>query len=106
MISLNFWNNFNLLFSYSKESSHNLNDHIGDEPSHVDFSIRTIFLVGLTENNETQDQIVNESHTYNDLIQESFLDSYNNLTLKSVMMLKWINTNCAGKGKQLNSFMQ
>lgn len=31
---------------------------------------------------------------YNDIIQEGFLDSYNNLTVKSLMMLKWVNRYC------------
>lgn len=43
---------------------------------------------------------------YDDLIQESFLDSYNNLTLKSVMMLKWINANCVGKGTEAHTRIQ
>lgn len=63
-----------------------------------------MFLIGQTENNETQERIANESRTHNDLIQESFLDSYNNLTLKSIMMVKWMNTNCAGKGKYFTTF--
>lgn len=65
----------------------------------VDFQIRTVFLLGQIEDNEIQDQIVAENRIHNDLIQESFLDTYNNLTLKTVMMLKWINNNCAGKGE-------
>lgn len=68
--------------------------------SHADFRIKTVFLIGQNENNETQEQIFEEARMYNDVIQESFLDTYNNLTLKSVMMLKWINTNCIGKGKE------
>jgi beta-1,3-galactosyltransferase 1 len=31
---------------------------------------------------------------YNDIIQESFYDTYNNLTLKSLMLLKWVISNC------------
>lgn len=57
-----------------------------------------VFLVGQTEKNETQERITNECQTYNDLIQESFTDSYNNLTLKSVMMLKWVVNNCEKNG--------
>lgn len=57
-----------------------------------------VFLVGQTEKNETQERITNESQTYNDLVQESFTDSYNNLTLKSVMMLKWVVNNCEKNG--------
>lgn len=84
----------------SPNKTNNISDSNKNVPSHVDFQIRTVFLIGQTENNETQDQIFEESRIHNDLIQESFLDTYNNLTLKTIMMLKWINTNCAaGKGE-------
>lgn len=33
-----------------------------------------------------------------DIIQEGFVDSYNNLTLKTVLMLKWVTKSCANKG--------
>lgn len=41
-----------------------------------------------------QDLVEDENLHYSDIIQEGFVDSYNNLTLKSVMMLKWVSTNC------------
>lgn len=63
------------------------------------FSVKIVFLIGQTLNNETQNKIYDESDTYRDLIQESFIDSYNNLTLKSIMMLKWVSNNCYDKGK-------
>lgn len=69
------------------------------DSSQADFQIKVAFLVGQTENNETQAKIVEESQLYNDMIQESFLDTYNNLTLKTIMMLKWVNSNCMDKGK-------
>lgn len=86
-----------------KESSKNPYENMVDgdfqESSHADFRIRIVFLIGQTENNETQDRIMEEARMHNDVIQESFLDTYNNLTLKSVMMLKWIHNNCVGKGE-------
>lgn len=48
---------------------------------------------------ELQLRLVNESEVYGDIIQESFIDSYNNLTLKTIMMLKWVTNNCDGKGE-------
>lgn len=63
-----------------------------------DFLIRTVFLIGRTDFEGAQARIDNESRLYDDLIQEDFLDTYNNLTVKTVMMLKYVNTNCAGKG--------
>lgn len=66
--------------------------------SHAHFQIQVVFLVGKIENNETQEKLISESQTYDDLIQENFMDSYNNLTLKAVMMLKWVVNNCERKG--------
>ena len=42
----------------------------------------------------TQTAVANEVRNYGDILQESFTDSYHNLTLKSVAMLKWVNLNC------------
>ncbi|XP_058129411.1 uncharacterized protein LOC131271868 [Anopheles coustani] len=56
---------------------------------------------GATTVDELQLRIVNESEVYGDIIQESFIDRYNNLTLKTIMMLKWVTTNCDGKVKFL-----
>lgn len=41
-----------------------------------------------------QDSIEDESNLHGDIIQENFIDSYNNLTLKSVMLLKYISQHC------------
>lgn len=41
-----------------------------------------------------QNSILEEHNDYGDIIQERFIDDYNNLTIKSVMMLKWVTTNC------------
>lgn len=42
-----------------------------------------------------QNAIAEESKLYNDIIQERFQDTYNNLTLKSCMLLKWVTSNCS-----------
>lgn len=81
---------------FSKKSSGNFDENADFDDAR--FQVMVVFLVGQTENNETQDNITNESQTYNDLIQEGFFDSYNNLTLKSIMMLKWVVNNCDRKG--------
>ncbi|XP_061381234.1 uncharacterized protein LOC116776092 isoform X2 [Danaus plexippus] len=61
----------------------------------VDFKL--VFLLGLpSQDNDTdvQEKIEEEVDKYGDVIQEGFIDSYNNLTLKSIMMLKWVTNNC------------
>lgn len=37
---------------------------------------------------------IEESIQFKDIIVEDVIDTYNNLTLKSIFMLKWINSNC------------
>ncbi|KAH0949039.1 hypothetical protein HN011_011220 [Eciton burchellii] len=57
-------------------------------------TVKIAFLLGQSDNDTLNNIIVEESSQYNDIIQERFLDTYNNLTLKSVMMLKWMTSHC------------
>ncbi|XP_055524830.1 uncharacterized protein LOC129718261 [Wyeomyia smithii] len=57
--------------------------------------------INAAELDEVQMRVVNESEMYGDIIQESFIDSYNNLTLKTIMMLKWVVNNCDGRVKYI-----
>ncbi|XP_015610487.1 beta-1,3-galactosyltransferase 1 isoform X2 [Cephus cinctus] len=57
-------------------------------------TVRIAFLLGESDNDTLNSSIEEESQQYGDIIQEKFQDTYNNLTLKSVMMLKWVNSNC------------
>ena len=42
-----------------------------------------------------QDQRIKiESQTHGDILQERFEDSYRNLTIKTMLLLKWYNQNC------------
>ncbi|XP_058444076.1 uncharacterized protein LOC131425854 [Malaya genurostris] len=59
------------------------------------------FNVPEVELDELQMKIINESEVYGDIIQESFIDTYNNLTLKTIMMLKWVVNNCDTKVKYI-----
>lgn len=45
----------------------------------------------------TQFRLNKESYRYNDIIQQNFIDTYHNLTIKSVLALKWITKNCWNK---------
>ncbi|XP_022646831.1 N-acetyllactosaminide beta-1,3-N-acetylglucosaminyltransferase 2-like isoform X4 [Varroa destructor] len=64
---------------------------------------RVFFLVGRPpHSNETQqqDKLEAEANHFDDLIQEDFLDTYNNLTLKSAFLLKWANSSgCAASSR-------
>ena len=56
--------------------------------------VKLIFMLGQTLNAQVQNQINNESSHFHDIVQEDFLDSYRNLSLKSAAMLKWSYRYC------------
>ncbi|XP_078662134.1 lactosylceramide 1,3-N-acetyl-beta-D-glucosaminyltransferase-like [Branchiostoma floridae x Branchiostoma belcheri] len=58
--------------------------------------IKTVFTVGKPDNQRVQTRLERESMVYKDIIQEEFVDSYRNLTLKTVMCLKWASEFCPG----------
>lgn len=63
----------------------------------LDRRVVTFFVLGLPSGRsqaEQQEELVKEHQQHNDLIQSDFLDSYHNLTIKTMMMLEWLNTNC------------
>jgi Galactosyltransferase len=65
------------------------------------FNVKVLFLLGKPDPAEEslQQRIFNESLQFGDIVQEDFVDSYNNLTLKSIFMLKWVTNNCLDKGR-------
>ncbi|XP_049882671.1 uncharacterized protein LOC126378389 isoform X2 [Pectinophora gossypiella] len=68
-------------------------ENVADD-GNTERDFRVVFLLGLPVNKTLQSMIEEEVDTYGDIIQEGFIDSYNNLTLKSIMMLKWITNKC------------
>ncbi|XP_043982823.1 beta-1,3-galactosyltransferase 2-like isoform X1 [Gambusia affinis] len=40
------------------------------------------------------EQILNESKKHHDILQSNFLDSYKNLTIKTMVMLEWLSSHC------------
>lgn len=59
-----------------------------------DPAMKLMFLLGNPNNVTLQSQIIEESVQYKDIIQEDFIDSYRNLSLKSVALLKWVSLFC------------
>lgn len=53
-----------------------------------------IFLLGLTNSSLLQKKLVKENQRHKDIVQEDFVDSYRNLSLKSVALLKWVTVYC------------
>lgn len=59
-------------------------------------TVRRIFVMGLPTTAQVQDAISMESCLYQDLLQEDFIDSYQNLTYKALGALKWVASFCSG----------
>ncbi|XP_030560650.1 beta-1,3-galactosyltransferase 1 [Drosophila novamexicana] len=75
-------------------------DYLSGEGETLTAKVRIVFIVGRSNyesqlGNETLIRLHNEAEMYNDIIQENFIDSYNNLTLKSVSALKHISKRCS-----------
>ncbi|XP_071792216.1 beta-1,3-galactosyltransferase 1-like [Asterias amurensis] len=56
--------------------------------------VSTVFLLGMSSDMELNQRITKESQEYEDIVQENFIDSYHNLTIKIMMGLKWVATFC------------
>lgn len=57
-------------------------------------NIGIVFMLGSTNNNTTETKLNDEQILYGDIVRGQFIDSYTNLTLKSVSTLEWVDTYC------------
>lgn len=53
-----------------------------------------VFMLGKPANENMQILLEQEQYVHNDLVQGTFLDTYRNLTHKSVLVLRWFTENC------------
>lgn len=66
----------------------------GDESSFTDIRILTIFLLGWNTDSVLNQMVEQESQIFHDIVVENFIDSYHNLTLKTMMGMRWVATFC------------
>nr|XP_060098690.1 UDP-GalNAc:beta-1,3-N-acetylgalactosaminyltransferase 1-like [Heteronotia binoei] len=68
----------------------------GSQKSWWGNQVQTLFLLG--QGGETEDSLTlsieDESILYGDIIRQDFLDTYNNLTLKTIMAFRWVAEFC------------
>ncbi|XP_019387184.1 PREDICTED: beta-1,3-galactosyltransferase 1-like [Crocodylus porosus] len=67
----------------------------GNESVVPGIKILCLFMLGFSDKDQNEN-ILQESRKYHDIIQQDFLDTYKNLTLKTMMGIKWIATYCNG----------
>lgn len=72
----------------------------GNESSVPGLSILRLFLLGVHPvfGRELRWALEEESRLHRDILQQDFADTYNNLTLKTLMGLEWVSKYCAGAG--------
>lgn len=60
--------------------------------------VQTLFFVGVPTgagSEHLQEQLKQENEQHHDLIQSNFMDSYRNLTIKTMIMLEWLSAHCS-----------
>ncbi|XP_063850321.1 beta-1,3-galactosyltransferase 5-like [Scylla paramamosain] len=89
--------------SYSLASRRRIRNTWGNRAAAESTGMMTVFVLGVTNNIQYQQLIEEESQTYHDIIQVNFIDSYRNLTLKTLTILHWTKTYCPGASWLLKS---
>lgn len=59
------------------------------------YVVKYAFLLGASQTKIDHQTLLTENGRYGDIIQENFVDSFRNLTLKTVMAFKWASTMCS-----------
>eukprot|EP00794_Sanderia_malayensis_P006929 gene6929-7707_t len=84
--------------------SNQINNHVnrlllGTESSKTDINLswKVIFVIGISEDEETAKLADNESATYNDILKVNYPESFRNLTSKSLAAFNWVSKNCNAK---------
>ena len=68
----------------------------GKEKQFSNVTIRRVFLLGKSSDDHIlQNKLDEEDSKYEDLVQADFIDSYKNLTLKTMSGLKWSVERCS-----------
>lgn len=57
--------------------------------------ISVLFMLGATTDSKVEKILGKEQKIYNDVIRGKFLDSYSNLTLKTISTLEWVDSYCS-----------
>ncbi|XP_051234413.1 beta-1,3-galactosyltransferase 2-like isoform X2 [Dicentrarchus labrax] len=84
---------------HNRAHRHIIRSTWGGESSVQGKVVKLFFLLGLQAGEgaeRLQGQLLQESKEHQDLIQSDFLDCYKNLTIKTMVMLEWLDSHCSG----------
>jgi len=55
---------------------------------------KIVFILGKSNDSKVNDRLKFEAGTYGDMVQNDFMDTYYNLTIKTIMGFKWVTRYC------------
>ncbi|KAG8432397.1 hypothetical protein GDO86_016876 [Hymenochirus boettgeri] len=67
----------------------------GNESNFKGIKLVTLFLLGKNSDPVLNQMVEQESQIFHDIVVEDFIDSYHNLTLKTLMGMRWVATFCS-----------
>ncbi|XP_074530873.1 beta-1,3-galactosyltransferase 1-like [Halichoeres trimaculatus] len=83
---------------HNKEARDIIRNTWGKETTVLGQRVSRYFLMGLSEEADgtelLQKQILQESEKHHDILQSNFLDTYKNLTIKTMVMFEWLLSHC------------
>ncbi|XP_073342559.1 beta-1,3-galactosyltransferase 1-like [Pagrus major] len=80
---------------HNREARDTIRNTWGKEVSVLGRVVSHYFLLGLSkEEDDTELLKEQESQRHHDILQSNFLDSYNNLTIKTMVMFEWLDSHC------------
>ncbi|XP_045073046.1 beta-1,3-galactosyltransferase 1-like [Coregonus clupeaformis] len=82
---------------YNREARDAVRSTWGSERQVLGKEVRLFFLLGLPSGERTeqlQEKVLQESKEHQDLLQSDFIDSYKNLTIKTMVMMEWLSSRC------------
>jgi len=56
--------------------------------------VNYVFVIGRSENYNIEQRVIGESSYFGDILKFDFIDSYENLTIKSISSLQWASRSC------------
>ncbi|XP_051275057.1 beta-1,3-galactosyltransferase 2 [Dicentrarchus labrax] len=82
----------------NREARDTIRNTWGKETTVLGQVVRHYFLLGLSKEEDgsepLKEQVLQESQKHHDILQSNFLDSYNNLTIKTMVMFEWLTSHC------------
>ncbi|XP_075999537.1 beta-1,3-galactosyltransferase 1-like isoform X2 [Genypterus blacodes] len=83
----------------NKEARDAIRSTWGKETTIMGKVVSVYFLLGQgKEGHGTEEQVLQESQEHHDLLQSDFVDSYMNLTIKTMVMFEWLTSRCSNAG--------